>query len=62
MRVGPTLVGEKRKKEVIRARRREGEVRGGESAQLGPVGRSVPMLALYLFICIQVRAYKYPPD
>lgn len=57
------LVSAQREREVIRARRREtGEVRGGESAQLGPVGRPVPMLALYLFICMQVRAYRYPPD
>lgn len=45
----------------IRARRNENEVGKGILAQLCPVGRSVPMLALYLFICIQVTAYKYSP-
>lgn len=50
-----------RKIEVIRAGRREREVRRGILAQLGPVGRSVQVLALYLFICIQVTAYKYSP-
>lgn len=49
-------------KEVTGARGREEEVRGGIIAQLGPVGRSVPMLALCLFICIHVTAFKYPPD
>ena len=42
-------------------RESEEEVKRGILAQLGPVGRAVPMLALYLFICISVTAYKYTP-
>lgn len=45
-----------KKRAVMRARRSENEVKRYILAQLGPVGTSVPTLALYLFICIQVTA------
>lgn len=45
-----------KKREVSRAWKSENEVKRYILAQLCPVGTSVPTLAFYLFICIQVTA------